>query len=287
MTYLQEEETDSVPTDRNAKWQFCAHRCDCWLWGEPCFRALIWVCLASIKRHLKDCELAAKSLAGSKLTTLSSRKETLRLVTDSTARPNLVQKQVDISALYRILQLAIIVTSNCEHFNKKKMNSREQNATSFNKHLTHRNGGKKILWGLNSWFTGLSSEPCPGRGRESTEQDKWMTLVVEVTPYGRQRSEAFHPLPHTWDVPPRKSQKRKSRERERYSPNIASHPRFKLTWAEETVRETFESLDGEWVYLGTNSRGETVKTRCGSLSSWTDWLDESHVGGSIFGSALG
>lgn len=120
MTYLQEEETDSVPTDRNAKWQFWAHRCDCWLWSEPCFRALIWVCLASIKRHLKDCELAAKSLAGSKFTTLSSRKETLRLATDSTARPNLVQKQVDMSALYRILKLAIIVTSNCEHFNLKK-----------------------------------------------------------------------------------------------------------------------------------------------------------------------
>lgn len=51
---------------------------------------------------------------------VSSGKETLRLVTDSTAKPNLVQKQVDMSALYRILKLAIVVTSNCQHFNKKK-----------------------------------------------------------------------------------------------------------------------------------------------------------------------
>lgn len=211
---------------------------------------------------------------------VSSGKETLRLVTDSTAKPNLVQKQVDMSALYRILKLAIVVTSNCQHFNKKIKKKKwthvnETPLASTSTWLAVMGGG--ILWGLNSWFTGLSSEPCPGRGRESTEQEKWMTLVVEGTPYGRQRSEAFRPLPHTWDVPPRKSQKRKSRERERYSPpNIASHPRFKLTWAEETVRETFESLDGGWVF--TLEQTAAVKRwRLGAVVSLLGLTDSTNL----------
>lgn len=141
--------------------------------------------------------------------------------------------------------------------------------------------GGEIRWGLNSWFTGLSSEPCPVRGRESTEQEKWMTLVAEGSPYGRQRSEAFRPpSSHLRRAAAKVTKKKVKIERERYSPppppNIASHPRFKLTWAEETVRETFESLDGEWVF--TLEQTAAVKRwRLGAVVSLLGLTDSTNL----------
>lgn len=94
----------------------------------------------------------------------------------------------------------------------------------------------------------------------------------------RQATQRGFPPPFlTLETCRRESHKKESQEKEKDTPpNTASHPRFKLTWAEETVRETFESLDGEWVF--TLEQTAAVKRwRLGAVVSLLGLTDSTNL----------